>query len=325
MQLLELPTEVLAKVLQIVGCKTLGEFAVSSRAGLAAIRGQPASFWRGALQLGAHTAASASASASAVAAPSDWRDVAVFAPAPRCDAAARSVAFATPRVPFSPLPFALAAAAAAVSLWIRCYSDTLNSVGGIAVGCQDRPVPSQSWPHYHWHIVAVDPEGRLRASFDSLAHKAIVGAFVADGNWHHVVLTANSSNQRLFVDGILCGELNSSTLNANMDSRNHSHAQLGTGVISGNTAGKPSPDWTGAFPFNGAIFDFKLFKRELNESEILNLYRVGNEYQSPSIWALKLMSIPDHVPANVAARKVVLHHGTLRSGRVPISRRREFD
>mmetsp|Transcript_4146 Transcript_4146/g.14483 ORF Transcript_4146/g.14483 Transcript_4146/m.14483 type:complete len:383 (-) Transcript_4146:150-1298(-) len=141
-------------------------------------------------------------------------------------------------------------------VWFR----TAERLAGILLGCQSLPLnnPVFRWPHYHWQILFVDMRGRIRGAFESEAHSHIVGPFVADGSWHHAVVEASfhgdeHARQRLWVDGVLCGTLEGRGVGIGGENAFHEHIQVGSGVISGDTQGKPRHDFNGRLPFQGEM------------------------------------------------------------------------
>lgn len=87
---------------------------------------------------------------------------------------------------------------------------------------------------------------------------------INDGNWHFVVLTADGSNLKLYLDAT---ERKSGTSNIN--------AQTNTGTFIGNRVDDPS------IGFTGAIDEVGIWTRALSSTEITTLYNSGAGLQYP--------------------------------------------
>ncbi|KAI9346856.1 hypothetical protein BDR26DRAFT_855235 [Obelidium mucronatum] len=185
-----------------------------------------------------------------------------------------------------------------ISVWIKCHPATVDVAekldgpyqGGIVLGCQSLPYNSTAWPHYHWHIISIDMAGKVHASFDSTAHRAIIGDRVNDGNWHHIVLASNVDSQTLYIDSVKQGTLNSFTLSRCFNSRHHAYLQLGSGYISGASKGRPANVWNGRYPFHGEISNFRLIRRTCSEKDVLRLHQLEDTANSDGLGFLE--SVP---------------------------------
>ncbi|KAJ3217013.1 hypothetical protein HDU67_008658 [Dinochytrium kinnereticum] len=188
-----------------------------------------------------------------------------------------------------------------VEAWIKCYraKGALGVgayQGGIIFGTQSGSIlrhESGYWPHYHWQPLMVGGDGQIRGSFDSDQHVHIVGPNVVDGIWHHVLLTCDTAEQKLYVDGIKVGSLPSSV--SLQSHRLMNDAQIGTGIISGTTDGRPLEVWNAAFPFHGIIRDFKLTARSFTDDD------------AKSAAALPRYSGPDRLPARDTSVMLPVH------------------
>ncbi|ORY52669.1 hypothetical protein BCR33DRAFT_711918 [Rhizoclosmatium globosum] len=266
----QLPPELTTKVVVHVDAATLRNLSLTSRAVRAFVASLPLSFWKSRIKIAGTRTSFVDA---------DPRSLLTFV--------------AVPGEPLDKAPHILVrdinlvSAAQSISVWLRC-SPPISSggyTGGVVIGCQSDGIMSQDWPHYHWQIIMVDPEGHLRASFDSDGHCHIIGPNVNDGNWHHIALVANNKSQVLYVDAVSHGVC-------------HTDLQLGNGVISGDTDGKPTNEWCGAFPFTGSVSHYRSIPRALNKYDVETIFLKEGFYMNMDdnelvnlAWALHLMEL----------------------------------
>ncbi|KAJ3005179.1 UNVERIFIED_CONTAM: hypothetical protein HDU68_004723, partial [Siphonaria sp. JEL0065] len=182
------------------------------------------------------------------------------------------------------------------SVWIKCAEPSTEiQRGGIVLGCQSERL-NDRWPYYHWQIIMVDSKGFVRGSFESQRHVAMVGKKVNDGKWHHVVVAANTTSQWLYVDGVLQASLTSDSLKECWVTATgaHSNIQIGNGVISGNTAGKPRANWDAEYPFYGEVCYFMMIPHCLGSLQVESLYRTQKrdmENRRVLAWALWVLEV----------------------------------
>ncbi|KAJ3104289.1 hypothetical protein HDU97_009365 [Phlyctochytrium planicorne] len=208
------------------------------------------------------------------------------------------------KAPSIPLPFVEKlnnfSGGLALEVWFKCLPSPKegSAPGGIIIGSQSAPIETKAkWPQHHWQIFFVDTEGTLRAGFDAADHAHIQGLKVNDGKWHQAILSANKKSQYLYVDGRLCGTSNMNQV------KNLPFLQIGTGVISGGAAGKPTTDFADAYPFNGIVHDVRLFERFLGSGDVLRLFdqRLHNQSEPLSFVNSALVVCPQFV-ANASPR-----------------------
>ena len=90
----------------------------------------------------------------------------------------------------------------------------------------------------------------------------MTGPWVADNQWHHVVLTAGASGQTLYLDGNVVGTITGPAV----DHRDMNLSIIGNGKSNPGYAGGPG---SGAdFGFNGQIDDVAFYRRALAETEV---------------------------------------------------------
>jgi len=154
-------------------------------------------------------------------------------------------------------------------LWFRTAS------GGVILGQQQEPfVPFQIPPNYV-PAIYVGTDGRLRSAmfWDGGANGGALGDpitatnTVCDGNFHHLAVVYDGTNQMLYVDSKLAG--------------GRAWTQLGyaTGYNYQFGTACTGPGWPGGnggwYSFIGLIDEAALFNRALSADEIAGIYAAG--------------------------------------------------
>jgi hypothetical protein len=140
--------------------------------------------------------------------------------------------------------------------------------GGVIIGLQaGNAIPYGTPPNYTPGIY-VGTDGKLYAQmfYDGSVRQNISGGAVNDGNWHHVAVTYDGSNQIAYLDGAQIG------LQANFaesaDGSGPYQFQLGTGYT--------NPSWpnsgNGWYTFNGLIDEAAVYARALTAAEVQGIY-----------------------------------------------------
>lgn len=147
------------------------------------------------------------------------------------------------------------------SLWFKT-----TSPGGI-LG-QANSYPSTATPTSWVPVLWIMPDGKLRAELYTAtdAYLTTTNA-VNDGQWHHVVITGNSTTQSLYVDNVLIGS-RGGTIQWSW----WNYTSLGA-AHNNPERGAPAKAWS---YFNGSIDDFRVFNRFLNASDVDVIY--NNNY-----------------------------------------------
>ncbi|SFC83822.1 LamG-like jellyroll fold domain-containing protein [Streptomyces aidingensis] len=132
-----------------------------------------------------------------------------------------------------------------VELWFRTDSH------GVLIGMQDAPFgdDATAW----WPMLLVDSDGMLRGRFRFPGDDTTLMSQTAvdDDEWHHALLTGDSSGQALFLDGRLQASNTHGT-----DTQRLPYAYIGGGVASPSWGGETG---NGHFNFTGQIADVAVY------------------------------------------------------------------
>ncbi|KAJ1549248.1 hypothetical protein HK405_007153 [Cladochytrium tenue] len=172
-------------------------------------------------------------------------------------------------------------------------------VGGVLLGANSAPTT------YVCHqLLMVDISGRLHGGFPFDRHgnykmRSIVAdgnsddssaPFVANARWHHVVLSADTSSQALYLDGKLVA--NTSEGGISPLSSYAADIKLGNGFVTPDSPHAPMPGWCAPYPFRGYIRDFRVWKRRLGDNEISTLAS-GRDFDGPPCFIHRAVVGPD--------------------------------
>lgn len=139
----------------------------------------------------------------------------------------------------------------AVELWFK------TTKSGPLAAFQDKPFTENAG----FNGMYVGTDGKLRARFATTAatqpEPITTPGAVNDGNWHHVVLSADVNSQVLFVDGVRIGDIAGDVQTATLK-----HGQLGAGNSSGPAWG--TPRWF----FQGEIDEAAVYAHPLGLNEV---------------------------------------------------------
>jgi RHS repeat-associated protein len=181
-----------------------------------------------------------------------------------------------------------AAIAQSMSLWFKAAPGTpagvLFSYSSMEITPQTNY--SQSMPNIY-----LGTDGKLLGEFwlagaNHVPNPITTSASVADGNWHHVVLTGSQTAQSMYLDGALVNTIGGWGVNGwDGDSPwlTH-HAYLGTGFLGESEWGmgawpdEPHSDSTQAhygMYFKGSIADASWFTRALSAKDAADLHNTG--------------------------------------------------
>ncbi|MBY8876850.1 LamG-like jellyroll fold domain-containing protein [Actinacidiphila acidipaludis] len=171
----------------------------------------------------------------------------------------------------------------ALSLWFK------TSAGpGVLYSYASQPVTAGDSPGAYTPAAYVGTDGKLKAEFWYSGGIAPISstASVADGKWHHMVLSAAGNSQTLFLDGAKVGSVTGSvSIKPGVAfGKNQPYNTLGAGFLGGNWPDEPhqsSTDPTGtATYFNGAIADAAWFDRPLVAADVATLRGYGTHAAS---------------------------------------------
>ncbi len=168
--------------------------------------------------------------------------------------------------PYVSLPagaFPASGAAFSFEAWFK------TTTGGVILGHQDS-APYGS-PSSHTPAIYVGTDGKLYVqalySGSTGFAQSISSYAVNDGQWHHVAVTFDGTNQIAYVDGVAFGSPQTIGSNPQTDP----YYQLGTGYTSGWPASNG-----GWYTFYGLIDEATVYSRALTQSEVIGIAAAGN-------------------------------------------------
>jgi RHS repeat-associated protein len=171
----------------------------------------------------------------------------------------------------------------ALSLWFK------TSAGpGVLYSYASQPISSGQAAGFYTPSIYVGTDGKLNAEFwySGGINPIVSSASVADGKWHHVVLSAAGNSQTLYLDKTKVGSRTGtvSIQSAVAFGKNQSFDYLGTGFLGGNWPDEPhqnASDKTGyATYFNGSVADVAWYGRPLVAADVNSLYQYGTHAAS---------------------------------------------
>ncbi|MFJ2631624.1 LamG-like jellyroll fold domain-containing protein [Streptomyces sp. NPDC087422] len=171
----------------------------------------------------------------------------------------------------------------ALSLWFK------TSAGpGVLYSYASQPVTAGDSPGGYTPAAYVGTDGKLKAEFWYSGGIAPISttASVADGKWHHMVLSAAGNSQTLFLDGAKVGSVSGSiSIQPGIAfGKNQPYNTLGAGFLGGAWPDQPhssTTDKTGyATYFNGAIADAAWYDRPLVAADASALRTYGTHAAS---------------------------------------------
>lgn len=166
----------------------------------------------------------------------------------------------------------------ALSLWFK------TSAGpGVLYSYASQPIGSGQAAGFYTPSIYVGTDGKLNAEFwySGGINPIVTSASVADGKWHHVVLSAAGNSQSLYLDNTKVGSRSGtvSIQSAVAFGKNQSFNYLGTGFLGGSWPDEPhssTSDKTGyATYFNGSVADVAWYERPLVAADVNALYTYG--------------------------------------------------
>ncbi|MFF8592679.1 LamG-like jellyroll fold domain-containing protein [Streptomyces sp. NPDC015220] len=166
----------------------------------------------------------------------------------------------------------------AISLWFKTSQGP-----GVLYSYASQPIGSGQAAGFYTPSIYVGTDGKLNAEFwySGGVNPIVSTASVADGKWHHVVLSAAGNSQTLFLDNAKVGSRTGtvSIKSAVAFGKNQSFNYLGTGFLGGSWPDEPhysTSDGDGfASYFNGSIADAAWYSRPLVAADVSALYTYG--------------------------------------------------
>ncbi|MFJ9121900.1 LamG-like jellyroll fold domain-containing protein [Streptomyces sp. NPDC102394] len=121
-------------------------------------------------------------------------------------------------------------------------------------------------------VLNIDADGKLRGEFYlsgvSGATPIVSSTAVTDGKWHHVVLSAGTSTQTLYLDGVSVGELEGTIVD-----QSQTYAYVGGGYGSSGWMGLSS----GTYYLDGQVDEVALYRDALSADQVAAHYRAQTE------------------------------------------------
>ncbi|WP_234533394.1 LamG-like jellyroll fold domain-containing protein [Streptomyces shenzhenensis] len=171
----------------------------------------------------------------------------------------------------------------AISLWFK------TSAGpGVLYSYASQPISSGQAAGFYTPSIYVGTDGKLNAEFwySGGANPIQTSASVADGKWHHVVLSAAGNSQTLYLDNTKIGSRTGtvSIKSATAFGKNQVYNYLGTGFLGGAWPDEPNYSTSSsagtASYFTGSIADVAWYSRPLVAADVSDLYKFGTHSTS---------------------------------------------
>ncbi|MFJ1709751.1 LamG-like jellyroll fold domain-containing protein [Kitasatospora sp. NPDC088346] len=146
----------------------------------------------------------------------------------------------------------------AVELWFN------TTKPGVLLGDQSRAVDDPAGPTGTWTpILYVGSDNKLWGRFFGAAGSTASPGSVADGTWHHVVLSVAGTQQTLYLDGTQVGVQSGA-----VDHQQNVHTYLGAGFAQGWPSGPADVSH-----FTGTIDEAAVYQHPLTAADALAHYR----------------------------------------------------
>ncbi|MEU9272455.1 LamG-like jellyroll fold domain-containing protein [Streptomyces sp. NPDC048251] len=150
-------------------------------------------------------------------------------------------------------------------LWFRT-----TTASGVLLAFQNATIgqtPTSALP-----VLNIDAAGKLRGRFyltgGVFPAPVTSPSAVTDGAWHHVVLTAASTTQSLYLDGVKLGSIDGAVAD-----QSRSYAYLGGGYANGGWMDQPAA----TYYFNGQLDEAALYRGTLTADPVSAHYRAQAE------------------------------------------------
>ena len=166
----------------------------------------------------------------------------------------------------------------ALSLWFK------TSAGpGVIYSYASTRISSGTTTGFYSPAAYVGTDGKLNAAFLYSGGTVPItsASSVADGKWHHMVLSAAGNSQTLYLDNAKVGSVSGSVSiqSAVAFGQNQPYNYLGTGFLGGDWPDEPhhsTTDSTGyATYFTGSIADAAWYDRPLVAADVTSLHQYG--------------------------------------------------
>ncbi|MFF7213164.1 LamG-like jellyroll fold domain-containing protein [Streptomyces sp. NPDC008238] len=181
-----------------------------------------------------------------------------------------------------PSDLASAATSVSVSLWFKTAT-----APGVLYSYSDSSMDNATTSGQYTPSMYVGSDGKLNAEFWYAGGVApiVTTASVADGKWHHAVLSGAGNSQTLYLDGAAVGSKSGSiSVGGGFSTFLQSHDYLGAGFLGGGWPDEPHASTTSntgyATFFNGSIADAAVYDQALGLSDVNALYKSGTRTAS---------------------------------------------
>ncbi|WP_330186108.1 LamG-like jellyroll fold domain-containing protein [Dactylosporangium sp. AC04546] len=204
-----------------------------------------------------------------------YHDVTLGRPGPLPGSAGTAAGFnGTSSVVDLPAQLVSTATNMTVGLWFKADAGDQ----GPLFSYQADPIGNGTTSGNYTPALYVGTSGRLYGQFwDGGAVPMSTSGSVADGRWHHVVLSGAGGRQSLYLDGALVGTKSGKI--QTIDAFSAANEYLGAGFLGGDWPDEPHASATSdagqASYFKGSISDAVYFDRSLTGSDVATLYRTG--------------------------------------------------
>ncbi|HEX8346289.1 MAG TPA: LamG-like jellyroll fold domain-containing protein, partial [Actinoplanes sp.] len=147
-----------------------------------------------------------------------------------------------------------------IEMWFKQPAN--SATGGVLFGYQTMPMDEVDAAGSWTPALYVGTDGKLRGGLwtGAAANTITSAAKVNDGKWHHVVLSATTTSQTLYLDGAVAG-----TRAATVAAFNAAYAYVGAGKWAGTWPGRS--DVAGGF-FNGSIAELAYYNAALTAEQV---------------------------------------------------------
>lgn len=136
--------------------------------------------------------------------------------------------------------------------------------GSVLIGGQTVVYMFNRMMSLHQQYAVVNSDRKLYCLMLAAEDNLEVASNLELNRWYHVALTFSNPIQKVYLDG----QLVSSMKGDMRSSLRPSSVQVGTGCVMGATNDFPARQYSGEYPFNGLIDNFRLWSRELANDEV---------------------------------------------------------
>jgi RHS repeat-associated protein len=163
-----------------------------------------------------------------------------------------------------------------VSLWFKVASGK----SGILLSYQADPITKSFSSANFTPALYVGTSGKLYGEFwNGYSNPLATTGTVTDNQWHQVVLAAQGTKQRMYLDGVFVGQRGGNITLAG--AAGTANEYIGTGFIGYSWPDQPNSGVGHAMYFTGSIADVATFDRALTDAQVAALYSVSHVASAP--------------------------------------------